>query len=156
MSQWKILLAVALLVLMGFSMPGDADLKKAIEQKTFRFSAQWAIAYTGERKLLQPAYEVIVSPDSVSCYLPFFGRTYTTPTPEELRFMAVDFRSTKFSYSATSTRHEGNSIIITPSDTRNAQQLLFSITRNGWASLNIRFAGRDPMSYEGIIAPLGR
>ena len=125
-----------------------------LSHKTFIFKAQWAIAYTGIRRQLTPPYELFFTSDSVDCYLPFLGRTFTVPTPEELRFMSIHFISKNFSYVMHVRKRFGWDITITPADVRDVRELYFSISHDGSATLTIRSAGRDPISYEGTIVPI--
>ena len=133
---------------------GDSAFRAAVFGKQFVFRAEWAVAFTGERKQLIPPYELTVSPDSISAYLPFFGRLYTAPTPEDLRFMSIHFTSSKFDYKASPARRGGYHIELAPTDAGDVRRLEFSVERSRAATLTIRSSGRDPMSYEGSMEPL--
>lgn len=124
----------------------------AIRQGHFAFHAQWAVSYNGHRTQLMPTYTFLGTSDSIWCYLPFIGRTYTVPV--ELRFMAIDFTSRKFSFNAKRNRRGEWHISIRPSDVHDITALTFSISKNGWATLLIQSVGRDPMTYEGIVDAL--
>jgi len=131
-------------------------LANAIDNHSFVFYAQWVTAYNGARRQLTPPYELLVTSDSVRCFLPFLGRMYTVPTPEELRFMSIDFISKKFSYEQQKKSKPGWDFTIRPSDVRNVRDLHFRISEGGWTTLTIRSPGRDRVSYEGVTESIPR
>ena len=151
---WRAILVMALCVNADFAKAHTGITPdSAVIHHRFVFFARWAIAYTGDRKQLTPPYELLVTSDSIDCYLPFMGRMYTVPRPEELQFMSIRFTSKKFSYMETRKR-SGWDVTIRPADVRQVQELYFSILGNGSTTLTIRSAGRDPMTYEGTIEPV--
>lgn len=131
----------------------DTACIRALQQKRFVFHAEWAKGLRGARRQLIPRYDLLVSPDSVTVYLPYYGRMYTVPTPEELCFMAISFTSHSFDYKLRQSRSR-LSLVINPKDQRNVQEMDFSIARSSACTLTIRSAGRDPMFYEGTIESL--
>src|SRR4051812_21227117 len=76
----------------------EADMKKLLESKDFLFTAQSVNPMRGGTRNLTSEYDLKVQPDTITAYLPFFGRAYTAPIdPNE---GGIKFTSTKFSYSA--------------------------------------------------------
>ncbi len=153
LSKWPA--ALLLILLTGRCIPGMAQEKNArsladaIGHHRFVFYAQWVTDYTGHRRQLTPPYELLVTSDSIRCFLPFAGRMYAVPSAEEQRFMSIDFSSKNFGYEAKQNGKRGWDIRIRPRDVKNAPDLHFSISRQGWTSLTIRSSGRDRVSYEG-------
>jgi hypothetical protein len=150
----------SLLLLLCFCTAVDVPVRAAdtacirvLQQKRFVFHAEWATGLRGARRQLIPRYDLVVSPDSVAAYLPYYGRMYTVPTPEELRFMAISFTSLSFDYKLRQSRRR-LSLIINPKDQRNVLELDFNFTPSCACTLTIRSAGRDPMFYEGTIESL--
>lgn len=129
----------------------DTNMSTVIAQQNFVFHANWIIDYQGNRRQLTPPYNVFVTSDSIECDLPFQGRLYSTPAPEELRLMSIRFTSKKYRYMVKTGKRSGWDITITPADTRNVQTLYFNVANKGWTTLSIRSADRDQVSYEGQI-----
>ncbi len=132
----------------------EADrISSVIEQQKFTFLANWITDYQGNRRQLTPPYTLTVTSDSIECHLPYQGRLYSTPRPEDVLLMSILFTSKKYHLENTQKR-TGWDIKITPEDTRNVQALYLSVASKGAASLSIRSADRDQVSYEGHIEPL--
>jgi hypothetical protein len=142
------------LLLLTINAQAQAPRDSALAHHRFVFLAYWATAYNGERSALTPPYELSVTSDSIGCYLPYAGRMYTTPGPQEQRFMSIAFTSRRFDYTERLIARSGRDITIRPKDVRDVQVLNFSAPRKGWATLTIRSAGRDRMVYEGTIEPI--
>lgn len=132
----------------------DSNMSSVIGQQKFVFLANWIIDYQGNRRQLTPPYALTVTSDSIECHLPFQGRLYSAPAPEELQLMSIIFTSKKYGYMVQTGRRSGWDITITPADTRNVRALYFNIANKGWATLSIRSADRDRVSYEGRIEPI--
>jgi hypothetical protein len=152
---WFRFIAVAVvLVLATVPMQGqETSTSTVIKQQKFVFLANWIIDYQGNRRQLTPPYTLTVTSDSVVCDLPYQGRLYSTPTPADLRLMSIQFTSKKYRYTVKSGKKSGWDITIAPGDARNVQTLYLNVARKGTASLSIRLADRDQVSYDGQIEP---
>ena len=130
------------------------SLDAALAEPSFLFRAAWVIDYIGNRRSLTPPYEVLISSDSIDCHLPYQGRLYSLPAPVDLRLMSIIFTSRKFSYEVQRGKRSAWNLRIRPADTREVQELFFNVSNDGQATLSIRAANRDRVSYEGSIEPL--
>lgn len=131
------------------------DLKKeAIEQMinthNYVFKAQTVLP-TGAvpNRQLTSEYDLRVSPDTVICFLPYFGRAYTAPMDPSKG--GIQFTSTKFEYKEAKRKKGGWDILIKPQDTPSANQLLLNISETGYASLQVISNNRQPISFSGYI-----
>jgi hypothetical protein len=133
----------------------DTSCNRLLKEKRFVFRAQWASPYRGgERRQLVPSYDLIVKQDALNVYLPYYGRMYTVPTPEELRFMSIHFTSRSFGYTLEAGRRGAHYLTIKPKDQPNVQSLSFTVSDACSCSLWIYSSGRDPILYEGLIEEL--
>jgi hypothetical protein len=135
------------------SRVGTSACESALRQKRFTFYAQWANSQHGDRNQLNPPYELTVTAGLVKVYLPFYGRIYKVPSPEELRFMSIDLTFFSFGYSLSQSKKRNWTLDITPNDHRDVRSLSFTITRDCYCSLWVHSAGRTPMVYDGFIEP---
>lgn len=126
----------------------EAEMKKVLEGKNFTFTAQSVNPMRGATRNLTSEYDLKVQPDTVTAYLPFFGRAYTAPIdPNE---GGIKFTSTKFSYSAQPKKN-GYQIIIKPTDTKDVRQMVLDASFNGYGTLSITNLNRDPISFYGTV-----
>jgi len=126
----------------------EAEMKKVLESKNFTFTAQSVNPMRGATRNLTSEYDLKVQPDTVTAYLPFFGRAYTAPIdPNE---GGIKFTSTKFSYSAQPKKN-GYQIIIKPTDTKDVRQMVLDVSLNGYGTLSITNLNRDPISFYGTV-----
>jgi hypothetical protein len=126
---------------------GD-DVRNMVDSSRFDFIAERVNPLRGSTRYLTSPYDVIVKKDSVVCYLPFFGRAYQAPV--DLSKGGIEFTSTNFSYQSNS-KDQSWDVLIKPNDYQNVQQLLFNISANGTATLNVVNTNRDPISFYGYI-----
>ena len=152
-------LFTVLLLLSGCSQltwaaSGDTACLNAVRQKRFVFHAEWATSYSGDRYQLSPPYTLLLTEDSVSAYLPYFGRMYTIPTPEELRFMSIQISSKAFSYKLETGKRGRQNITVDLKDQRDVRSLSFTNTKSCSCTLWVRSTARDLMIYEGTIEEL--
>lgn len=97
---------------------------------------------------LTSRYDLKVTPDSVIAYLPFFGRSFVAPVnPSE---GGIKFTSTKFSYKEN-TRKGSYNIDIIPADVRDIRMVYLTVSRDGYATLQIQSLNKTPISYYGRI-----
>jgi hypothetical protein len=143
------------LITIAFSLTVQAqNLDKArvqnlIQSKEFVFKAQTVIPMTGDLRQLTTDYEVKLLGDSIVSYLPYFGRAYTAVYGSESG--GIDFTSTRFDYKVKARKKGGWDISVKPKDAKEIQELDFSISVNGSASLRVNSTNRQPISFFGNI-----
>ncbi|HWI89871.1 MAG TPA: DUF4251 domain-containing protein [Flavisolibacter sp.] len=146
--------SLLVIILAGSSMAVHAqDLDKSIVQnfiktKEFVFKAQTVLPMTGMSRQLTSDYDVRFLGDSVVAYLPYFGRAYSAGYGEG---GAIDFTSTKFEYKVKERKKGGWDVSIKPKDAKDVQALNFTVSENGYASLQVTSNNRQPISYNGYV-----
>src|SRR5436189_3589680 len=87
------------LSLVGTALAQDKDttiIQQAIETKNFIFKAESVTPQRGRMRQLAPEYDVVVRPDTIISFLPYYGRAYSAPiNPSE---GGIQFTSTNFDY----------------------------------------------------------
>lgn len=119
-----------------------------IKTKEFVFKAQTVLPMTGMSRQLTSEYDVRFLGDSVVAYLPYFGRAYSAGYGEG---GGIDFTSTKFEYKVKERKKGGWDISIRPQDAKDVQSLNFTVSENGYASLQVTSNNRQPISYNGYV-----
>jgi hypothetical protein len=125
-----------------------ATVQNLVDSKNFVFKVQSVHPMTGMSNQSTADYDVRVLGDSVSTYLPYFGRAYSATYGESGGF---NFTSTKFEYKLKERKKGGWDIAISPKDTRDVRQMNFTVSENGYASLQVTSNNRQPISYSGYI-----
>jgi hypothetical protein len=137
------------------------DYSSLIESRRFTFKAQTVIPTEDSRfnprfmfpngnnlYQLSSGYDVKITPDSVTAYLPFFGRSFTAPLDPTKG--GIQFTSTDFDYKQ-SIKKKNYQITITPKDARDIRSLSLTITPAGYAYVQVSSMNKTPISYNGII-----
>lgn len=124
-------------------------LKSLLTAKTFVFKAQSAWPLQGTVVQLTQGYDMKVMQDSINTYLPYFGRAYTAGygTTEG----GIHFTSKKFDYKLKEKHKGGWEITIKPSDAKDVTELTYSVSANGYATLQVLSNNRQAISYYGIV-----
>jgi hypothetical protein len=147
--KFSITLLLAVSLISGaFAQKNDA-IAGWIEHKTFVFRAQSATAMRGRTVQLTTEYRVDVSPDAAVAYLPYFGRAYSAPIGTNDG--GIKFTSKDYSYTVKQRKKGGWDVTLTPKDAKGVRQLFFSISENGYASLQVTSQNRQPISFYGTI-----
>lgn len=159
-------LLIFLIILFGCSATKNTNSntaisKELVESKRYTFIAQTVIPTEDSRYnprfmfpngsnlyQLTPGYDIKISPDSVTAYLPFFGRAYTAPMDPGKG--GIKFTSTNFTYKIT-LRKKNYEVTITPKDVGDINSLFLSITPSGYAYAQVISINRSPIAYNGII-----
>lgn len=94
-------------------------------------------------------YDVKVNPDTITSFLPYYGRSFTAPINNDEN--GIKFTSTKFTYNTVKTK-KGWDVTITTKDTRDSQRFQLNIGENGYATLNVISNTKQTISYNGYIA----
>ena len=126
------------------------DIERAVEAPNFTFKATYAYP-TGYRSIyLSPYYDVRVVPDTVTAYLPYYGRAYSAPM--DPREGGYRFTSTDFEYRVAPTKRKGNwEAVITMNDLDRPVTFRFDIWENGTGRLDVTDMNRQPISFQGNI-----
>jgi hypothetical protein len=129
--------------------------RNMIDNDNYVFDANYVMPQTGESRALTDIYDLTVKKDSVTAFLPYFGRAYVAPAPDATDG-GIKFTSTNFSYKQKPTKNGGWEIIIKPkennlADWRDVQQMTLNISVDGYASLQVTSSNRDPITFEGDI-----
>jgi uncharacterized protein DUF4251 len=125
------------------------DVRHIVDSSRFVFVAERVSPLRGNTRFLTSRYDVVVKKDSISCYLPFFGRAFQAPMDPSKG--GIQFRSSNFSYNVNRKNNNEWEVIVKPNDYSDVQQLAFNIFDNGTATLNVVNTNRDPISFSGHI-----
>jgi hypothetical protein len=124
--------------------------KPLIDSQNYTFLAQVAQPLHGSiRHLTTDDYTLEVSRDKISSYLPYFGRAYVAPMDPTQS--VLEFTSSKFSYILTPRKKDGWTVSIKPKDNPDVQQILLTISSDGYSSLQVLFTSRDPITFSGMV-----
>lgn len=149
----KVALCVLCTVAAGFPLQAQNMDKSAVEtlveEGQFVFKAQMALPMTGGSRYLTSSYDMKVSDELISTYLPYFGRAYRAPS--NLSGGGIDFESRDFEYTVKERRKGGWDIRITPNDVEDVRQLFLTVSENGSASLRVNSDRRQSISFNGYI-----
>ncbi|HET7118060.1 MAG TPA: DUF4251 domain-containing protein [Hanamia sp.] len=125
------------------------EVKNMVNSSRFVFVANRVTPLRGRTRFLTSYYDVVVKKDSLTTFLPFFGRAFQAPMDPSKG--GIQFISTNFTYNVTTKNNNEWDIIIKPNDYADVQQLYFNIFDNGTANLNVVNTHRDPISFSGHI-----
>ncbi|PSL44842.1 uncharacterized protein DUF4251 [Chitinophaga niastensis] len=126
-----------------------AQIKSMIDAQNYVFVAQNAFPMSGRMRNITPDYNVAVTTDSIVSYLPFFGRAYNAPIGETRS--PLDFKSKSFDYKVTPGKKDGWSITIKPKDKTSVQSMNFTVSSEGYASLQVTSTDRSAISFNGYV-----
>jgi hypothetical protein len=127
-----------------------ADITKdLISQNRYIFQAQSATPMSGRIRQLTSEYDVLVLKDTVTAYLPYFGRAYTAPI--NATDGGIKFTSTHFTNTTTARKKGGWDVLITPTDVNDVRSLTFTISEDGYTTLQVISNSRQPISFYGLI-----
>lgn len=129
----------------------EAAVKQMIDNKTYNFSAQSVTPLRGGNTQLSYGYSLRVNKDTITVYLPYYGRAFVAPIDPVDN--GLDFTSTKFTYSAD-VKKNGYEISIVPADAKDVKQLFLDVSLSGYCTLRITNLNRDAISFDGYLEPL--
>ncbi|HEY4967294.1 MAG TPA: DUF4251 domain-containing protein [Puia sp.] len=125
------------------------DLKSIIQSRTYSFIAQSATTQRGKTFQLTYGYDLKLMNDSLSVYLPYYGRAYNTGYQTNSD-NGIQFNSHDFTYSADTIKKGGWDITIKPKGVK-VSTIYLSISSNGYSIVRINSNDRDPISFYGIV-----
>ena len=125
-------------------------IKELISNRNYVFQAQTVFPMSGRtRQISGEGYDVAVSKDTVNAYLPYFGRAYSAPIDPSKG--GIQFISKSFEYTEVPGKKGGWDITIKPKDISDVQQMFFSVSEDGYASLQVTSTNRQAISFNGVI-----
>ncbi|MDR1866015.1 MAG: DUF4251 domain-containing protein [Bacteroidales bacterium] len=128
--------------------------RKLMENQDYVFVAERAYPVMGRSIFLTSPYDLTVSRDTVSAFLPYFGRIYTMPAdPAE---GGIKFVSKKFDYIPQATKKNGWNIKIITNDGNRRYELFLSVSENGTANLSVSDITRQSIRFNGYIEQRNR
>ena len=131
----------------------SGELNKAIGQKHFVFLASTATPLSGGLIQLDGSiYDVRVSKDTITAFLPYFGRIFNSAYGSTDN--GIKFTSTNFEYVERKKKKGGWEISIKVNDVSDLRTLRFDITENNNSSLNVVHNNRQPISFNGKISSI--
>jgi hypothetical protein len=148
-----IFLFVPFLCLKGEAQSGidqkKSSISSIIQSRNYGFSAISATTQRGKTIQLSYGYHLKVMNDSLSVYLPYYGRADNAGY-QSSNDMGVEFNSNDFTYTADSTKKQGWEITIKPNGVK-VMAIYMSISSNGYTTVRVNSKNRDPISYYGTI-----
>lgn len=125
-------------------------LDEHIENRDFKFIANYAYPLSYQPVYLMSQYNVTVSADTVKAYLPYYGRAYKAPMGSSDG--GIKFESTDFESKVEKGKNDGEWIVtIRTQDTPRPTTLYFTLWNNGTARLNVNDQDRQSISFHGTI-----
>lgn len=98
------------------------------------------------------AYDLQISPDSITAFLPYLGRSNGGVADRE--DLGIKFTSKKFDYEVRARKKGGWQIQVNIKDSQYGYRLNLEVFKTGYASLHVRDNFRQPVNYDGYIEPL--
>ena len=126
------------------------ELKNNIDSQHYVFHAQQATAMAGRTRQLTSEYDMHVTTDSITTYLPYFGRAYSAPIPGDDG--GIKIKTKDFDYTKKDGKKGGWEITIKPKERIDVQQLYLSVSENGYATLQVVSNNRQPISFYGYVS----
>jgi hypothetical protein len=129
-----------------------AAIRSLVESQRYDFTATSVTPMSGRTRQLTTDYDLKVTKESLVSYLPYFGRAYSAPIdPTQGGIM---FTSKEFDYAVTNGKKGGWDIRIKPKDHRDVQQMNLSLSEDGYGTLQVISAERQPISFYGNISAI--
>lgn len=143
-------LALAVGITCAYAQDKTSSIKSMIETKNFVFKAQSALPTSmSMRQLNGDNYDLRLFGDSLVSYLPYFGRSYTAPSPGSPG--GYNFTSRKFDYTAKNKKKGGWDVVIKPKDVNDIREFNLTVSENGYATLRASSNNRQLITYNGTI-----
>ena len=123
--------------------------QKMVEAQDYRFVAQRAIPMSMRSINLTSEYDLSVSSDTITAYLPYFGRAYTAPLyPAE---GGIKFESKNFDYRLENAKKGGWIAHFAIKDAKQRIVMILNISPSGSASLSVNDDTRQTITFNGYI-----
>jgi hypothetical protein len=125
------------------------DIEALLKSRNFIFKAQTANPMRGSMRQLTSAYDLVLANDSLRTFLPYFGRAYAAPSYNGEG--GIRLSTTDFEYNISDKRKKRWNITLKPNSDKSIQQMILSVSENGYANLRVMSINRDPISFNGVV-----
>ena len=123
--------------------------QKMVEAQDYKFVAQRALPMSMRSISLTPEYDLCVSNDAITAYLPYYGRAYTAPMdPTE---GGIKFESKDFDYRIENAKKGGWIVRIDIKDAKRRIDMILQISTSGSANLSVNDNTRQTITFNGYI-----
>ncbi len=137
----------------GFTQNDNEDpIKAAIESKQYIFKARSVMPASGPTRQLTSDYDLTVKNDTITAYLPYFGKAYQASIGTTTD--GINFTSTKFSYKVSEGKKGGWLIDVSTKDAGDVRRFNLNLSKDGFGTLHIDNQNRQSISYSGKVEPL--
>lgn len=119
-----------------------------IESRDYKFEARFAQPMSGRNITLTSSYSLTVKPDSIIAYLPYFGRAYSAPNPNE---SGIKFVSTSFEYEVSEKKNGVRSVSVKIKDQPNDYKLSLLIGELGKTTVYVSQTNKQSITFVGDI-----
>ncbi len=149
----RYLIMVALLLSAGIvataQEKNETSAQQLIESKNFVFKAETVTPSRGRFRQLTSEYDLVVAVDTVTAFLPYFGRAFSAPiNPSE---GGIKFTSSDFQYASQKRKKDGWEIVIKPKEAQDVQAVYLTVFDNKRATLRINSLNRESIMFNGYI-----
>lgn len=154
LNRWLLLLLFSITaVLPAMAQDKEAGKEQQIEamlqNKNFVFKATSAIPLRGRTVQLTSEYDLRLANDTLRAFLPYFGRAYSAPYASTDG--GIKLTTTDYTYTISNKKKKRWNITITPKDASAVQQFNLSVTKSGYATLQVLNTNRDAITFNGYI-----
>ncbi len=114
-----------------------------------------ANAMNGASVPLTSSYDLTLSNDTLTAFLPYFGTAYIAP-PMGTTEGGIKFTTTKYDYKVTEKKNGTIEIFFKPLNLEqrapsDVQRMILSVSESGYASLQITLLNRQPITFTGSV-----
>jgi hypothetical protein len=124
-------------------------IKEMVNSQRYVFQAQSATTMKGRVRQLSPDYDLIIKKDSIESYLPYFGVAYTATIGSTEG--GIKFKTSDFDYSMEEAKKGGWNVTIKPKKIQDVTVMTISISKSGYATLQVNSNTRQMISFYGYI-----
>jgi hypothetical protein len=151
-----IFIYICLLIVFGLSACSRAGMALSsafnpdqFNPRHFTFIAKTALPSGIPAKILSAGYDVKVRKDTVESYLPYYGVSQSAPMSSDEA--GIRFTTTAFSLSSKKLSAKGWEVAIQIKDQKFIDRFLFTIYKNGAATLFVSSNFRSSISFDGEV-----
>lgn len=124
------------------------EISKMVGRQDLRFIAQFALPMAGNSVHLTSEYTLDIAGDSITAWLPFFGRAYTADYGSQDGGIKFSERATATEWKLEKRGTRVNMEVKAPKD---VYRLSLQITPLGFASLDVYSNNRQAIRFSGIV-----